>query len=509
MEPSVKTMNVLDAGLLMMESPETPMHIGGVQVLRLPRAAGKDYVRKLHDRYLGTPVTGTPFNYRLVPKGGSLGMPAWEVLNEVPLQQHLFHHALPWPGGERELLELVSRLNSGLLDRSRPLWEHHLIEGLAGGRYATFTRIHHSLIDGKWGMKLAHETTSPNPRQRDLPPYWAVRFDDVEAAAAPSKAAALPQDGWWERQRSANKQREEAGAELRKAFGRLIESFRHPSDDGLVPIYTAPECMLNGKLTARRELAVVRLDLPRITTLAHAREATVNEVVLTLCGSALRRYLSERDALPEKALIANMPIALPRAKGESGGNAMVSGMVSLATHLDDPVQRLDTVRGSSQHAKELVREMPSTAALSVYLAVTGLPFIVAQAFGKVEKLHPQNLVISNVPGPREKRYINGALLEAEYPMSLLVPGQAMNITVVSHAEFLDVAVLVCPDLVPDAHRVGELIAQSLDELEQALRPRKARAKRTPVKPTARPKASPRAVDQSKKATSARSPKQVQ
>ncbi len=505
MKRTLKSMNVLDAGLLMMESPETPMHIGGVQVLRLPGGAGKDYVRKLHDRYLATPVTGAPFNYRLARKGGPLGMPAWEVLDEVPLKQHLFHHALPWPGEERELLELVSRLNSGLLDRSRPLWEQHLIEGLAGRRYATFTRIHHALIDGKWGMKLAHETTSTNPRKRGLPPYWAVRFDDTDAAAETPEPAAEHKDSWWERQRSANRRREQAGAELRKAFGRLIESFRHPADDGLVPIYSAPECMLNGKLTARRELAVVRLDLPRIQRLAHSREATVNEVVLTLCGGALRRYLSERDALPDKALIANMPIARPRPKGESGGNSIVSGMVSLATHIDDPVKRLDTVRGSSQHAKELIREMPSTAALSVYLAVTGVPFIVAQTFGQVEKVHPQNLVISNVPGPREKRYVDGALLEAEYPMSLLVPGQAMNITVVSHADCLDLAVLVCPDLVPDPHRVGEAIAQSLDELEQALRPRRTREKRPSTTMVARPKASTRDVGRHKRTSLARSP----
>lgn len=510
MERSVKPMNVLDAGLLMMESPETPMHIGGVQVLRLPPRAGRDYVRKLHDRYLATPVTGAPFNYRLAPKGGPLGMPAWEVLDEVPLRQHLFHHALPWPGGERELLELVSRLNSGLLDRSRPLWEHHLIEGLDGRRYATFTRIHHALIDGKWGMKLAHETTSPDPRKRGLPPYWAVRFDDADTADEAPPPDAGPKDGWWERQRNAQRQREEAGAELRKAFGRLIESFRHPSDDGLVPVYTAPECVLNGKLTARRELAVVRLDLPRIQRLAHSREATVNEVVLTLCGGALRRYLGERGALPDKALIANMPIARPRPKGESGGNSIVSGLVSLATHLDDPVQRLDTVRGSSRHAKELIRELPSTAALSVYLAVTGVPFIVAQAFGQVEKVHPQNLVISNVPGPREKRYVDGALLEAEYPMSLLVPGQAMNITVVGHADCLDVAVLVCPDLVPDAHRVSEAIVESFDELEQALRPTRARARPAPAKkpapsttPGPRPAGRPRNKAPARSRTAAR------
>jgi diacylglycerol O-acyltransferase len=163
---TMKSMSVLDAGLLMMESPETPMHIGGVQVLRLPRGAGKDYVRKLHDRYLGTPVTGAPFNYRLVPKGGMLGMPAWEALDEVPLQQHLSHHALPWPGGERELLELVSRLNSGLLDRSRPLWEHHLIEG-PGRQALCHLHAHPSRAD-RW--QVGHET---GPRDHEPGPEKA------------------------------------------------------------------------------------------------------------------------------------------------------------------------------------------------------------------------------------------------------------------------------------------------------------------------------------------------
>jgi WS/DGAT/MGAT family acyltransferase len=429
-------------------------------------------------------------------------MPAWEMLDHVALDEHVFGHALPWPGGERELFELVSRLNSGLLDRSRPMWEHHLIEGLSGNRFATFTRIHHAMMDGKWGMKLAHETTSTDPRARGLPPYWAVSFDNDVSPEQPKEADEAHRS-WWQRASIENHERAESLAELRKAFGRVVESFRHPSDDGLVPIYSAPASMLNGKLTARRELAVVRLDLDRIKALAHAREATVNEVVLALCGGALRRYLVERDALPDKTLIANMPMAVARPKGEAGGNAIVSGMVSLATHIEDPIDRLDTIRGSSHHAKELIREMPSLTAITIYGAVTGLPFILAQLTGQNDKILPQNLVISNVPGPREKRYINGALVEAEYPMSLLVPGQAMNITVVSHADRLDVAVLVCPSLVPNPHRVSEAIAESLDELERALRPRRRRAANLPLPEAAQTKATTRGVGRRKSATPAR------
>jgi diacylglycerol O-acyltransferase len=486
----LKPMNVLDAGLLLMESPETPMHIGGVQVLKLPPRTGRDYVRQVRERMMQFPADGAPFNYRLASGAGKLGLPAWEVLDKVDLEEHVFHHALTYPGGERELLQLVSRLNSGALDRSRPLWEQHLIEGLDGGRFATFTRIHHALMDGKWGMKLAQATSSPDPGVRDLPPYWAVKFDGekdaspvaaeramkaaVKAAAKAGNDAAAP--GWWGRQASEIQAGRETVAELRKAFGRLIESYHRPADDGLVPMYTAPRTILDGRLTGRRELAVVRLDLERIKRLARDRGVKINDVVLSLCGGALRRYLVERDALPDKPLIVGMPMAMARPEGDAGGNTVVTTQVSLATHVADPVERLAAVHGSSAHAKELIREMPSTTALTVYMVVTGLPFILAQLAGLPERVHVQNLVLSNVPGLREKRYVNGARIEAEYPMSLLVPGQGMNITVISHADQLHVAVLVCPSLVPHPQRVADAIASELEVLEKAGR-RRASARR--------------------------------
>ena len=479
----LKPMNVLDAGLLYFESPDTPMHIGGVQVLKLPPRAGRDYVRKLREQMMQFPADGAPFNYRLASGTSKLGLPVWEVLDKVDLEEHVFHHARPYPGGERELLQLVSRLNSGLLDRSRPLWEQHLIEGLDGGRYATFTRIHHALMDGRWGIKLAQATTSPDSRVRNLPPYWAVKFEGERAdwpaaeravkavfkaaakATQAAKGAGIPV--WWNRQRQEIQAGIETMAELRKAFGRLVDSFRHPGDDRLVPVYSAPRTILDGRLTARRELAVVRLDLERIERIAHGHEVKVNDVVLSLCGGALRRYLAERAALPDKPLIVGMPMAIRRPEGRAAGNAVVTTQVSLATHLADPLERLVAVHGSSSHAKELVRDMSSTTALTVYMVVTGLPYILAQLAGQAERVHVQNLVLSNIPGLRTRRYVNGALVEADYPMSLLVPGQAMNITVISHDKQLHVAVLVCPSLVPQPQRVADAIAEELDTLEKA------------------------------------------
>ena len=258
------------------------------------------------------------------------------------------------------------------------------------------------------------------------------------------------------------------------AFGRLIDSYRDPADDGLVPMYTAPATMLNGRLTAQRALALARLDLERIRRIAQQREVKINDVVMALCGGALRRYLAERNALPAKPLIASMPVAMARTDGDAAGNAIVTGMVSLATHLADPLQRLATVHGSSAHAKELIRGLASQTALTIYMTVTGLPYILAQLAGQAERVLVHNLVLSNVHGVSERRYINGALIEAEYPISLLVPGQAMNITVISHADQLDVAVLVCPSLVPQPQRVADAMCEELDVLERACRGRRGR-----------------------------------
>lgn len=480
----MKAMNVLDAGLLAMETPATPMHIGGVQILRPPAGAGRDFVRGLCERLRRIRPDSVPFNYRLAPRQGPLGLPAWEELTEVDMTQHVFHHALPWPGGQEELMALVSRLNSSLLDRSRPMWEYHLIEGLKGGRFAAFMRIHHAMIDGQWGMRLLGATTSADPSVRNLPPFWAAK---LEQPPRRSETAAKERPDLWQRVAGLGEQVMQAETQLRRTFWRLYESYRRPTDAGLAKLYSAPDCVLNGPLTGRRELAVVELDLARIKALAHAHDATVNEVVLTLCGSSLREYLCERRALPGKPLIANMPVALARRGEDVGGNALGSAFVSLATHIADPVKRFEAVRGSSRHAKELIHDL-ATPALTVYAATTGLPFIVAQALGRAEMVRAQTLVISNVPGLREKRFTNGSLIEAEYPMSLLVPGQAMNITVVGHADRLDTAVLVCPDLAPNPQRVADGLPRALDELEAALRrPRRnktlpAAAKRTSRRP---------------------------
>jgi len=462
----LKSMNAMDAGMLAMESPETPMHVGGVQILRMPAGAGRDFVSDLREELLHVPVS-PPFNYRYKSSGRLPGVPAWEVVKNFDRAEHVFHHGLPRPGTEKQLFDLVAKLDSGPLDRSRPLWEHHLIEGLEGRRYATFSRVHHALIDGKWGIRLLAATTSVDKDARGLLPFWAVRVED-ETRSGAYKRRTQAKPGLWKRGRAGLRGGVEAMGGLSAAFLRMAEAFVLPTEGGLTPLYRAPGSIFNGKLTPNRALAVVPVDLQRVQRLAKDHDAKLNDVVMAVCSGGIRRYLAERDALPEQSLIASMMIAVARTEGSSGGNAIVPGMVSLATHLADPVQRFETVRSSSRHAKDFVRQLPSPAALYTYLGLSSLPFALLHLFGRADMAHVFNVVISNVPGLRDKRYINGALIESDYPMSLLVPGEALNITAISRAKTLDFAVLVCPDLAPDPQRLGEAIVESLYELERAL-----------------------------------------
>lgn len=489
-EASVRPMNILDAGLLAMESPSSPMHIAGLQILRPPAGSGRDYVARLVRQLRSIPPTAAPFNFRLAPREGALGiMPAWEEVEELDMRQHVQHHALPWPGDEQELMTLVGRLNSGMLDRSRPMWEQHVIEGLSGGRFALFTRVHHAMIDGEWGMRLMRKTTSTNPRRRNLPPYWAIRFEASPRHDEPSEAE---HRAWWQRKTGEGSELIRSIEQLRQAFSRIIEASRHPTDDGLPPLYSAPECILNGALTPRRALAVAQLDLNRIARLGRAHEATINEVVLALCATSLRNYLKRRKALPREPLVANMPVAVQRREQDTAGNAVNPAFVTLATHIANPVRRFEAIRGSSRRAKQFVRDLSPTA-MTIFGATVGLPYIVAQLLGRSEEVRPQTLIISNVPGPDTQRYLNGAVIEAQYPISLLVPGEAMNITVVSHARRLDAAVITCPDLAPDPEEITTGMVSALEELESALarHPRRhdtaARPSRTHRTTTARRK----------------------
>ena len=473
-----------------------PTHIGGLEIYRLPEGAGQDFIQKLHTYLRRSPVRAEPFNYKLVmiePEqtgrrswlgrlrpsalGGRKAKPfrAWAKLDKVNVDEHIYLHALPRPGGQRELGELVARLHVNRLDRSRPLWEVHVIEGLEGGRFAIYTKLHHSQFDGKRGMELSKYLRSTDPAKRGMPPVWAVDLKAQRARAAKAPATKVPVP-------------EPSTLQTLASWGTALQKVGEMSlgkhEVGKIAPYSAPATILNGTLTARRRLGTVSLSIDRMKAIGAAvpGSATVNEVLLAVCGGALRRYLKDQRALPKDPLIAACPVARVRKEDAASGNAVGQILVSLGTNVADPRRRLLAVVASSRANKDLMHELDSDTYQN-YTQLAMIPQILAARTMFAHKVLNANLVISNVPGPRETQYVNGARLEAMYATSLLLAGQALNITVSNFGGNLDMGILACPDLCPSPQNIAVYAGEELDVLERAmqLKPPPAKGRRKAAK----------------------------
>jgi diacylglycerol O-acyltransferase len=486
-------LNPQDEYFLDTDTIAAPTHIGGLEIYDLPEGEGRDYLQKLYAYLRKSPVRAEPFNYKLVTVGPDRSVPkhggslvgrvgrraaslvqsktvrAWAKVSRVNVDDHIHLHALPRPGGQRELGELVARLHMNRLDRSRPLWEVHLIEGLAGGRYAVYTKLHHSQFDGKRGMEVNRYVRSTDPATRGLPPMWAVDLKQAGRAAKPVAKTRTPQSSTLQTLASWGTALQKVG-EL--SLGR--------KGAGAIPPYTAPASILNGPLTPRRRLGTQSLSLARMKALGSAVPdgATVNEVVLAVCGGALRRHLLEQQALPKRPLIAACPVAISRQDEKASGNAVGQILVSLATNVADPKRRLLAVVASSRANKGMMLDFDLDTYTN-YTRLSMIPQVLAAKTPLAHRLLNANLVISNVPGPRETQYVNGARLEAMYATSLLLAGQALNITVSNFGGNLDMGILACPDLCPSPQRIAVYAGEELEVLERALGLKPARAGRRP------------------------------
>ena len=499
-DSNVQHLNAQDEYFLDTDTPTAPTHIGGLEIFELPKGAGRDFMQKLYAYMKNSPVRAEPFNYKLdtiepeeEAKGGDalgwLRPPAarrkkpkpqrvWKKLDHVNPEEHIYLHALPRPGGQRELGELVSRLHVNRLDRSRPLWEVHLIEGLEGGRFAVYNKLHHSQFDGKRGMALSRYMRSTNAAVRNLPPIWAV---DLSKHTARDPAAPPPAPA-----------KEPSGFDKLAAWGKALKTMSdardHKAGEGVIAPYSAPATILNGPLTSRRRLGTVSLSIPRMKALGAAVEggATVNEILLAVCGGALRRYLQDRDALPKEPLIAACPVAQARKENAAAGNAVGQILVSLCTHVANPRQRLLAVVKSSRANKGLMKDLDADA-YAHYTELSMMPQVLAAKTQFGHKVLNGNLVISNVPGPRETQYVNGARLDAMYSASMLLAGQALNITVCNFGDNLDMGIMACPDLCPSPQRIAVYAGEELAILEEAmgLKPSRTPRRVAPRKATAR------------------------
>jgi WS/DGAT/MGAT family acyltransferase len=451
------------------------MHVGGLFEFTLPDDAPADYLQQEFQRMREPRTLPPPWNLKLV-EGTLLGAraPLMREVRDVDLDYHVRHSALPHPGGQRELGVLVSRLHSHQLDLHRPLWEVHLIEGLEGNRFAMYSKMHHSLVDGVSGMRLIMRALSSDAAERGMTPFWAVgagerpRREPAEGEARGTLGAGL---GLVSGTLSA------VGGLSRAALDLAVAAV---DNRPLQAPYRAPESVLGGRLGGQRRFATQRYELERMKRLARRAECTLNDIVLYLTGSALRRYLGEHARIPDRPLTAGIPVNLREPGDQSMGTAIGMMVAELGTNVADPNERLAAIARSTREAKRHLSGLPQGARTSYTLLING-PYVLGLLTGLGGRAPiPFNVGVSNVPGPVEPLYLNGSRLDALFPLSLLLHGNALNVTCVSYAGTLNFGLTGARDTLPHLQRLAIYMGESLEELERVLADTTKSAKQRPA-----------------------------
>jgi diacylglycerol O-acyltransferase len=461
----------LDASYLHMEDARATGHVGALIVVD-PSTSDRPITADTIRQHIADRIhLLAPFRWKLVTVPFGIDLPYWIDDPGLDLDYHVREGALPRPGTDSQLAQLVARISSRPLDRAHPLWEYYVIEGLPDGRVGILSKTHHAAVDGKSGMKILTTLLSEDPRSSP-PPAPTVSSADPE----PSEY-----DMWvrgWTGIMTRPEKAQRLMADLAKEGERLAAS--HYGLDALKPMNRsrpdtsdAPRLPFNRMLTARRNWAFGTLSLTDAKKVRARYGCTINDVVMAICAGALRRWLKSHDALPDRPIKAMVPISTRTAEDAeasvSGGN-QVSGMVAdLPTHIAEPGARLKAAHQIMRAAKEKHSALPASLlqqfsqftapAAAELVARTAAELRLAEVFDL-----PFNLVISNVPGPREPLYYAGALLEANYPVSMLAHGMGLNITVQSYRDRMDFGLVSCPELVPDLWSLVDYLGEAMEEL---------------------------------------------
>jgi len=468
-----KPLSALDKLFLYLETRETMMHVAGLLPFTPPPDAPPDFLRELVAEVRDSREVQPPWNLELAtPRLLRNPLQSWVEDAHFDLDYHVRRSALPAPGDERELGVLVSRLHSNQVDFHRPPWELHLIENLEGGRFALYVKCHHSLVDGITAMRILARSLSTDPAEHK-PMFFTLPPPGRSAAEAPAAdfTSVLRQV------------RSELGAF--KAVGHALASLgsaaRGKAPD-LTPPLQAPPCILNARIGRNRRFATQKYQLDRLKELAKTAGGTLNDVVIALCAGGLRRFLQDLGQLPDKPLVAFLPVNIRPKDDPGGGNAVGAILASMATDLEDPRARLEAIIASTQRAKEQLQGMSQSAMLT-YSALLMAPFGLQslQAMAGVPPWLPVtfNVCISNVPGPEKPLYFRGARLDASYPVSIPTHGMALNITCQSYAGTLGLGFIGCRDTLPHLQKLAVYTGEALQELEKALESKPRTRKATP------------------------------
>jgi diacylglycerol O-acyltransferase / wax synthase len=462
----------MDAAFLHLETPEMPMHVSSLLVLDLPPGHQGDFYEDVKQHVARRLHLAKVFQRKLALMPFELANPVWVDDEDVDLDHHIRHTVMPRPGTHEQLEKLIGRLHSPLLDRSRPLWEMVIIEGLQSGQVAIYTKVHHSAIDGQAGIALAQALLDVTPEPRVVKPPRPRRLTNRYQLGVAELAGA-------------------AASNLVTQYvklGRSLPTMARAARDVLLPrdettgrrklslpkgLSLSPRTPLNVAITNQRAFATRPLPLATLKQIAKDSGTSLNDVVLAICAGALRRYLGEYDCRPAKPLTAGVPVSL-REQGNTDMTNQVSFiLVSLATDIKDPLERLRAIHASAASGKQVTGQVKG--AIPMDFPSFGAPWLMtglASMYGRsrlADRLPPlANVVISNVPGPQAPLYLARGRIATYSPVSIPAHGMALNITVQSYNGVVEFGLTACRRAVPDIADLADYIVDAAAELARSV-----------------------------------------
>ncbi|WP_339339825.1 wax ester/triacylglycerol synthase family O-acyltransferase [uncultured Oceanicoccus sp.] len=464
----MKKLTAIDKGFLIGESREVPQHVGGLSLFTLPDGVDEhEYLHGLTQNLRTADELLPPFGDRL--KIGILGMAgdvSWERDPDLDMDYHVRHSALPAPGRYRELFNLVSRLHSTLLDRKRPLWEVHLIEGLPDRQFALYQKVHHAVADGIRAMHISRSMLSndPNYIQRGSP--LSLTSWNAYKSLLASKKQSGPSNKELRNVADRLKATFDSGRHLYSMVKSVAKVYWGESYDLTLPHMRVPRSSLNTRVDGARRFVAQSWPFARVKAVGKAFDGTFNDAVLAMCAGALRHYMQRHAELPEESLKSMVPLSV-RAKGDAdAGNAAAAITVDLATNLADPAERFQVIKNSVLAGRALYDGM-SPPEIIRYTSLLNGPGMFLEQLGLTKMPPPSNIWISNVPGIQEQLYWNGSRLDGSYPMSIVIHGAAVNITLITNNQNVDFGIIACRRSVPQVQRLIDYMEEALVELEEA------------------------------------------
>ena len=509
----MKKLSLVDKGFLASENRETPMHVASLALYTLPEGVDEqEFLHGLAANVRNADALLPPFGDRLrLGRLGLAGNAYWEPDGAMDMDYHVRHSALPKPGRYRELFNLTSRLHGTLLDRSRPLWEMHLIEGLQNRQFAVYTKTHHAAVDGARSIHISRSMLSPDPDQiLDESPLSLESWQRYKNGLRAGNQAAHS-DGELRNVADVLKSTFNSSAHLVRALSTFSRTWVGRGGDLALPHRRVPISSLNHSIDGARRFVAQSWPFARINAVGKAFGGTFNDAVLAICSGALRQYLQNHAELPEQSLKSMVPVSLRQAGDLESSNAIAAISADLATDIADPARRIQAIMASIRAGKAFYAGM-SPREIELVSTILQSPTLLLLPLGLMSKLPPYNVAISNVPGIRETMYWNGARMDGSYPLSIVTDGMAMNITLVTYDQNVDFGIVACRRSVPQVQRFIDYMEHALVELEDAAgfatappAKKPTRRSRKPARSKAKPASGAKAAGEKKGRRTAETP----